>query len=157
MHQRLYSHNTPHTSPLRASYGMSFVSFWVKIDRVIMALHCILFHRYWCRSPNSLLPNTWWSWPTRYIALRPQKRASLWSSNLVSDMPLGFNTLWPNDAIWRQRSGSILAQVMTCYLMAPSHYLNQCWLIGASVSCCWPVNVGYSIMCLGRVNTLPRA
>ena len=27
------------------------------------------------------------------------------------------------------RSGSALAQVMACCLMAPSHYLNQCWLI----------------------------
>ena len=33
-----------------------------------------------------------------------------------------------SDAIWRQRSGSILAKVMAC-LRAPSHYLNQCWLI----------------------------
>ena len=39
------------------------------------------------------------------------------------------NSLWPNDAIWRQRSGSTLAQVMACCLTAPSHYLNQCWLI----------------------------
>ena len=37
------------------------------------------------------------------------------------------NSLWPNDAIWRQRSGSTLAQVMACCLTAPSHYLNQCW------------------------------
>ena len=40
-----------------------------------------------------------------------------------------FNSLWPSDAIWRQRSGSPLAQVMACCLTAPSHYLNQCWLI----------------------------
>ena len=39
------------------------------------------------------------------------------------------NSLWPSDAIWRQRSGSTLAQVMACCLTAPSHYLNQCWLI----------------------------
>ena len=38
------------------------------------------------------------------------------------------NPLRPNDAIWRHRSGSTLAQVMACCLMAPSHYLNQCWL-----------------------------
>ena len=38
------------------------------------------------------------------------------------------NSLGPSDAIWRQRSGSPLAQVMACCLMAPSHYLNQCWL-----------------------------
>ena len=39
------------------------------------------------------------------------------------------NSLWPSDIIWWQRSGSILAQVMACCLMATSHYLNQYWLI----------------------------
>ena len=37
--------------------------------------------------------------------------------------------LWPSDAILWHRSGSTLAQVMALCLMAPSHYLNQCWLI----------------------------
>ena len=32
------------------------------------------------------------------------------------------------------RSGSTLAQVMACCLMAPSHYLNHCWLIISEVS-----------------------
>ena len=41
----------------------------------------------------------------------------------------GFNSLWLNDAIWRYRSGSTLAQVMACCLREPNHYLNQCWLI----------------------------
>ena len=39
------------------------------------------------------------------------------------------NSLWPSDAIWWQRSGSTLNQVMACCLSAPSHYLNQYWLI----------------------------
>ena len=39
------------------------------------------------------------------------------------------NSLRPSDTIWRHRSGSTLAQVMACCLTAPSHYLNQCWLI----------------------------
>ena len=43
--------------------------------------------------------------------------------------PQWVNWLWPCDTIWRQRSGSTLAQVMAWCLMAPSHYLNQCWLI----------------------------
>ena len=42
---------------------------------------------------------------------------------------LGINSLWRSDAIWQQGSGSTLAQVMACCLMAPSHFLNQCWLI----------------------------
>ena len=43
------------------------------------------------------------------------------------------NTLWPSDAIWRYRSGSILAQAMAWCRQAPSHYLNQCWLIISQV------------------------
>ena len=39
------------------------------------------------------------------------------------------NLLWPRDAIWRNMSGSTLDQVMAWCLTAPSHYLNQCWLI----------------------------
>ena len=45
----------------------------------------------------------------------------------------GVNSLWPSDTIWRHRSGSTLAQVRACCLTAPSHYLNQCWLIISEV------------------------
>ena len=44
-------------------------------------------------------------------------------------MHVSFNSLGPSDAIWRLRSGSTLAQVMAWCRTAPSHYLNQCWLI----------------------------
>ena len=44
-----------------------------------------------------------------------------------------FNSFWPSDTIWGQRSGSTLAQVMACCMRAPSHYLNQCWLIISEV------------------------
>ena len=43
------------------------------------------------------------------------------------------NSLWPSDVIWRQGSRSTLAQVMVCCLTAPSHYLNQCWLMISGV------------------------
>ena len=43
------------------------------------------------------------------------------------------NSLWSSDTIWRQKSGSTLAQVMACCLTAPSHYLNQCWLIFSEI------------------------
>ena len=35
----------------------------------------------------------------------------------------------PSAAIWPQSFRSTLARVMACCLTAPSHYLNQCWLI----------------------------
>ena len=44
-----------------------------------------------------------------------------------------FNSLWPSDTIWRHKSASTLAQVMACRLTAPSHYLNQRWLIISKV------------------------
>ena len=47
---------------------------------------------------------------------------------LVIQMTL-INSLRPFDTIWWQGSGSTLVQVMACCLMAPSHCLNQCWLI----------------------------
>ena len=43
------------------------------------------------------------------------------------------NSLWPGDAPWRHGTRSTLAQVMACCLTAPSHYLNQCWLIVSEV------------------------
>ena len=52
---------------------------------------------------------------------------------LIAITDLILNSLWLGDAIWRQRSGSTLAQVMACCLMAPSHYLNQYWLIISEV------------------------
>ena len=33
----------------------------------------------------------------------------------------------------KKRSGSILVQVITCWLMTPNHYLDQCWLIMTEV------------------------
>ena len=51
------------------------------------------------------------------------------------------NSLGPSDAIWRHGTRSTLAQVMACCLTAPSHYLNQCWLIISKVL--WQAPVGY--------------
>ena len=44
----------------------------------------------------------------------------------MSQLP--FQLMVPSYVIWWHKSGSTLAQVMACCLMAPSHYLNQCWL-----------------------------
>ena len=66
----------------------------------------------------------------------------IWSYNCVGILcqiqiisPIHLNSLRPSDAIWWHRSGSTLAQVMDCCLMAPSHYLSQCWLIISEVWC----------------------
>ena len=56
----------------------------------------------------------WWLW--------------LWCQWLEEGSIL-IDSLWRSDAIWGHRTGSTLAQVMAWCLMAPSHYLNQCWCI----------------------------
>ena len=53
----------------------------------------------------------------------------IWDMDQVGDWRNWFNSLGPSDAIWWCRSVSKLSQVMACCLTAPSHYLNQCWLI----------------------------
>ena len=42
------------------------------------------------------------------------------------------NSVLPCDTIWWCR---ILAQAMACFLMAPSHYLNQWWLLSSPCGC----------------------
>ena len=50
MDQALNSQKTPHTSPLRASYGMSFVSILMKNDRVIKGFYCIVIRSQWVKA-----------------------------------------------------------------------------------------------------------
>ena len=69
--------------------------------------------------------------PWKY--LKYEKLSCVWNLHIYnhSHMSPGksVNSLWPSGAIWRQIYVSTLAQVMACCLMAPSHYLNQCWLL----------------------------
>ena len=47
--------------------------------------------------------------------------------------PQWVNSVWPHNIMWWHRSGSTLTKFMACCLMAPSHYLNQCWLVISKV------------------------
>ena len=60
-----------------------------------------------------------------YIETRP----CVWSVLPLAILQYHINSLGPSDAIWPWRSWSTLA----CCLTAPSHYLNQCWLIMSKV------------------------
>ena len=53
--------------------------------------------------------------------------------NTIEYIAMVINSLSHRDATWRQRSGSTSAQVMACCLTAPSHFLNQCWLVNSEV------------------------
>ena len=49
---------------------------------------------------------------------------------LITTCPsIPINSLWPSDTTWWHRFVSTLALVIVCCLKAPSHSLNQCWLI----------------------------
>ena len=52
------------------------------------------------------------------------------------------NSLWPSDTMWWHRSGTTLAQVMACCLMAPSRYLNQSWL---EIICIYPSAISHKM------------
>ena len=87
--------------------------------------------------------NVAWNWPAlKMTPLETSCEVFILSSHhcdfintfpSANDIPIpNLNTLWPSDTIWH-KSGSTLAQVMACCLTAPSHYLNQCWLIISKV------------------------
>ena len=66
----------------------------------------------------------WWYWS--WISKPCQDQVHDWEYMCIKNISAHRGLMNP---IWRQRSGSTLAQVMACCLTAPSHYLNQCWLI----------------------------
>ena len=77
--------------------------------------------------------DTNWHVQNRNLTLQPGCSVScgdtwqiwMWLKNLTCTL---MNTLFPSDAIWRYRTRSTLVQVVAWCLMAPSHYLKQCWL-----------------------------
>ena len=77
------------------------------------------------------------NWFNNILARRtlpsPIHKRGMAVSPIWSNYPHSLYSLRPSDVIWRQRSGSTLAQGMACCLMAPGHYLNQCGLIISEV------------------------
>ena len=99
-------------------------------------------------SSNVLVPNT------DLLSTGPSrtKFSSYWKQKirlLFNKMHLE-NSLGPSDAIWWHKSGSTLAQAMACCLMAPNHYLHQCWLITSMVQ--WQSPKGYFTLNTSAIN-----
>ena len=104
------------TFPLEIYYGLNILPHW--------------FHVYACQC-----------WPQTLAAI--SRHMGIWDVFCVRQgkyiLGLGnynipIHSLWASsDIMWWHRPGSTLAQVMTCCLTAPSHYLNQCWLIISEV------------------------
>ena len=83
---------------------------------------------------NSNFSDIWGTSPSffihHFIHHNHKKKLSDFIFSVMLNMfIMTFNSLRPSDTIWRQRTGSTLAQVVACCLTTPSHYMNQCWLI----------------------------
>ena len=139
---------TPHTSPWRASCGVSFVIVCEKIDHVITA-QSALYHEYWlyCSACGSMkykdhfTPRYWISTgkiPNTYCNQIMHDK-TMWSQQnvVVQTMihkPQTDYALPPSDIMWQHRAGPTLAQVIPCYLSAPHHYLYQSWFTISMIS-----------------------
>ena len=95
------------------------VPLWIFAYMYLELREMIYFHFI---GHSEWLPDfSWVGWGT-FLTASEGKNSNTLGTSFV-------NSLWPSDNIWRHRTGSTLAQVMVCCLTAPSHYLNQCWLI----------------------------
>ena len=52
---------------------------------------------------------------------------------MIFSWRIPINSLKPSVTIWRHRTCSSLVQVVICFLTAPRHYRNLCWLIVCEV------------------------
>ena len=139
-HNELINHGNPHqrlciACPFRMRYGVSFVhsKSWLMMNTLRLRQSGCHFAdnilKYISLNENFRILNADSLKYVPYdlidnVAALMQKRYN--SSVLAYELhPLSVNLLWPNDAIWWQKTESSLAQVMACCLTAPSHYLNQ--------------------------------
>ena len=135
--QKKYVHCPHQSQTIQGLYSLSGRTSYRKISWSLEAARFgfIIFQSFWNLTSTSavLLPMC----PLNFKSIRSLYHPNLWLRNsqrfggktsyrLVNRSP-GWRTddlLGPSEAIWRQRSGSTLAQVMACCLTAPSHYLN---------------------------------
>ena len=73
---------------------------------------------------NKRLSKQSWGWWFEMPSCPLWHHCNAIDSWYVFNMAIIFSS-WLCDTIWQHRSGSTLAQVMACCLIAPSHYLNQ--------------------------------
>ena len=117
--------------PSHVSYGMSSVCY---PSHVSCGLSCVCYPSH-VICPACYLTCELWA----VLCMLPLK-CELWIVLCMLDITdrglqdrTYINSVGPSDAIRRWRSWSTLVQVMACCLTAPSHYLNQCWLIISNV------------------------
>ena len=117
---------------------------WMSLDFIDDQSTLVHVMAWWRQATSHYVSQCWPRSLSPYGVTRPQwvnywpsmtcdKLSTLLILKLEQQLYWLFNSLWPSDAIWEHRTGSTMAQVMACCLTAPSHYLNQCWLIISEV------------------------
>ena len=117
--------------------------FWDLLNRSIRGSHTVSF-----MSPRSscVIDDAWIDslingW--KYKSITNMHRPSVCESqSFLSDFCWKLNSLWPRDAILQHGYKSTLAQVLVCCLTAPSHYLNQCWIVISEIP--WHLPEGFT-------------
>ena len=99
--------------------------------RIDLFRKCQLSLKYSKYTPHSTL--SWVSYGVSGVSNLQKTIGSRRGALLLVTSISPFKSLGPSDIIWHWRSWSTLFQVIACCLMAPCHYLNQCWLIISKV------------------------
>ena len=138
---RTMAQNVKYTSHIliKFSFTVCCVSIFDIINsrptQMNLAMVCYVYEHPFCRSyfqihfmtqrlgviatENHL--NQWW----HSVLTHMSHLSIILAANIIPQL----KPIRASDAIWRWRSWSTLVQVMACCLTAPSHYMNQGWLI----------------------------
>ena len=122
--------------------GVAFDNIFGKIMVILPGIKRIIYRAYWFHNnTNNILPvssdNVLSNWDKCHLS-NDLSNVFNWKNVLVLWSPWSlytlqrhlFNSWWPSDVIWWQRSGSILAQVMACFyytkcIEVPSSSINK--------------------------------
>ena len=108
------------------NFRLNYACFPIKIDEVWIDRFCVRYD-WWRRLQRTSSVSPVCDCTVFDLFMFTNHAIYLPSNHIVSWIII--NSLWPSNAIWRHRFGSILAQIMACCLVAPSHCVNQSWLV----------------------------
>ena len=106
---------------IKAQYLQLIENACLKWEQLMIFFNWMCFLTWPCGYVLSLITGSW------IVIIIVQ----LWKSYRIQNLCLRsfVNSLWFTDTKWQHRFWSTVAQVIAWCLMAPSHFLNQCWLI----------------------------
>ena len=104
--------------PKKYAHGACFIVFcWARYGQFHLHCHWV-DHTF---APDPVKQSERYGWLNH---MNHQEQRIYLQQNKAQEHLVHINSLWTSDTLWWYRSWSTLAQVVTCRLMAPSHYLN---------------------------------